>query len=220
MIRSEKLSVVGKLATGVAHEIRNPLTSLKGFTQLLKSKYKDQSQYFDIMLVELERINLIVNDFMTLAKPQLTKFSKGYVDEILGSVMTILDTQAILLNINMITNFERPIPSVYCDVNQLKQVFVNLIQNAIESMPQGGEVKINVRKADTQYVCIQIQDNGNGIPPEVINRIGEPFLSTKETGTGLGIMISCRIIEGHHGTINFSSVVNKGTTVEILLPIV
>lgn len=219
LIRSEKLSVIGQLAAGLAHEIRNPLTSLKGFNQLLKSKYAGESSYFDLMLTELERINLIVNDFMTLAKPQLSQFSYGSVESILQSVVSILSHQAILMNVNLRLEAACRLPDVYRDENQLKQVFINLIKNALEAMPQGGDVTVSADLADEKRVRIRIRDQGEGIPAALITRLGEPFFTTKENGTGLGLMISYRIIENHGGTISITSRAGEGTTVEIMLPV-
>lgn len=219
LIQSEKLSVVGQLAAGVAHEIRNPLTSLSGFCKLLKVKFGDQVSYFDIMLNELDRINMIVNEFMTLAKPHITQFTTRSVNQILTSVISILETQAILLNVHIETILDEAIPCLYCEENQLKQVFINLIKNAIEAMPQGGKLTITTIKNDDGYVCVRIIDQGKGIPNEIIDKIGDPFFTTKENGTGLGLMISRHIIEAHHGFLHLSSQADQGTTVEIKLPI-
>lgn len=218
LVRSEKLSVIGQLAAGVAHEIRNPLTALKGFTQLLRNKNEKQSHYFDIMANEIDRINLIVNEFMTLAKPHFSKFSVAQLEPIMQSVISILETQAILLNVEITVNLERHLPSIYCNENQLKQVFLNVIKNAIEAMPDGGRVEITVDAAEDGFIRIRINDGGPGIPEGLIKKIGEPFLTTKEKGTGLGLMISTRIIEAHQGTLQLRSVLKEGTTVEIKLP--
>lgn len=219
LIQSEKLSVVGQLAAGVAHEIRNPLTALSGFCKLLKSRFGDQVSYLDIMLNELDRINMIVNQFITLAKPHITQFTNGSVNEILKSVISILETQAILLNVNMETLLDESLPFLYCEENQLKQVFINIIKNAIDAMPQGGNVTITTEKNNDGYVCVRIIDQGKGIPNEIIDKIGGPFFTTKESGTGLGLMISHQIIEAHHGFLHITSKIDQGTTVEIALPI-
>ncbi|OMF38681.1 hypothetical protein BK133_00270 [Paenibacillus sp. FSL H8-0548] len=219
LIRSEKLSAIGQLAAGVAHEIRNPLTALKGFTQLLSARYPEQPHYFTIMSNEIDRITLIVNEFMTLAKPHFSQFSNEPFKPILQSVISVLETQAILLNIELKASYDQSNPIVYCNVNQLKQVFLNVVKNAFEAMPGGGEVVISAVSMEDGYVHIRIKDGGPGIPEELINKIGEPFLTTKEKGTGLGIMISSRIIEAHKGTLQLSSVINEGTVVEIKLPI-
>ncbi|MBH5317365.1 PAS domain S-box protein [Paenibacillus sp. GSMTC-2017] len=223
VIRSEKLSVIGQLAAGVAHEIRNPLTSLKGFTQLLRSKYSDHIHYFNIMETELDRINLIVNEFMTLAKPHLAPFQEGSLESILQSVISILDTQAILLNVEIEYEQDELLPPIYCNENQLKQVFLNIIKNALEAMPDGGKVTITTRLQKTNHgnvIHINIQDQGQGIPEELIHRIGEPFVTTKEKGTGLGLMISNQIIEAHNGSLYIDSKRNQGTSVEISLPLI
>lgn len=218
LVRSEKLSVIGQLAAGVAHEIRNPLTALKGFTQLLRNKYEKQSHYFDIMANEIDRINLIVNEFMTLAKPHFSQFNIARLEPIMQSVISILETQAILHNVEIAVNIERPLPDIFCNENQLKQVFLNVIKNAIEAMPDGGRVEITADAAENGFIRILIKDGGPGIPEGLIKKIGEPFLTTKEKGTGLGLMISTRIIEAHQGKLQLHSVLKEGTTVEIKLP--
>jgi two-component system sporulation sensor kinase A len=219
MIRSEKLSIVGQLAAGLAHEIRNPLTSLKGFTQLLKSKSKEDSFYYDTMLTELERINLIVGDFMTLAKPQLSQFGYGSVSGMLEHVISVLNHQAILMNVSLISKVSSALPDIYCDENQLKQVFINLIKNAIEAMPQGGNVVIAADQINAETICVKIKDQGDGIPDAIVHKLGEPFLTTKTNGTGLGLMISYRIVEHHRGSIKICSKDKQGTTVKLLLPV-
>jgi two-component system sporulation sensor kinase A len=219
LIRSEKLSVVGQMAAGIAHEIRNPLTSLKGFTQFLKSKVNHNHEYFDIMLTELDRINTIVQEFMALAKPQAKQFAVHDLAKIFDSVTTLLEPQAIMNNVRMTTEFNSDVPSVYCDENQLKQVFINLMKNAIEAMPDGGELKVRLMRNTVDTVLIQIKDQGVGIPKEQLDLLGGPFYSTKSTGTGLGLMICFRIIEAHHGTIRFASEPGQGTTATVELPI-
>lgn len=220
LIRSEKLSVIGQLAAGVAHEIRNPLTALKGFTQLLRNKYVEQSYYFDIMGTEIDRINLIVNEFMTLAKPHYNSFQFNDIGIILQSVLSILETQAMLLGVEVDHQQQSNIPKVYCNENQLKQVFLNIIKNAFEAMQDGGTVTIMVRYEPTEkFIHVKIKDQGIGMSEEVVKRIGEPFLTTKDKGTGLGLMVSSRIIEEHKGTMHISSQPGEGTLIDIQLPV-
>ncbi|MCA0757486.1 PAS domain S-box protein [Paenibacillus sp. N4] len=219
LVRSEKLSVIGQLAAGVAHEIRNPLTALKGFTQLLRNKYPEQEHYFEIMANEIDRIALIVNEFMTLAKPHFAEFNSAHLEPILQSVINILETQAILMNVTIHFRHEVQLPYVHCNENQLKQVFLNVIKNGIEAMPEGGELTIAAEMTDDGEILISIHDMGPGIPEELIKKIGEPFVTTKEKGTGLGLMISTRIIEAHRGTLHISSHPGHGTVVEIKLPV-
>ncbi|KIL42115.1 histidine kinase [Gordoniibacillus kamchatkensis] len=218
LIKSEKLSVVGQLAAGVAHEIRNPLTSLKGFVQLLKSKVNDYDHYFDIMLSELDRINFIVSEFLVIAKPQAVKFQVKDTASILLSTVALVNTQAIMQNVEITTRLNEPLPSVLCDENQIKQVFINVLNNSIEAMPDGGVIVIEVFAKNGNIVFL-FTDQGVGIPEERIPRLGEPFYTTKEKGTGLGLMVSYKIIENHHGRMSITSELGRGTTVEVSLPI-
>jgi signal transduction histidine kinase len=217
-VRSEKLSAIGQLAAGVAHEIRNPLTALKGFTQLLQRDLGDKYHYLSIMQSELERINEIVNEFMSLSKPHLAQFSSGNIRTILIGVISILETQANLKNVIITLDDSDLHAIIHCDENQLKQVFINIITNAMDSMPNGGQIYIFILLINAEQLLIRIQDQGHGIPEDIINKIGEPFFTTKDSGTGLGLMICHRIIEAHHGKILITSKVNIGTTVDILLP--
>ncbi|WP_102348866.1 PAS domain-containing sensor histidine kinase [Bacillus sp. Marseille-P3661] len=215
--RSDKLSAVGQLAAGVAHEIRNPLTTLKGFIQLFKGDL--DSKYVDIMLAELDRINLIVSEFLILSKPQAIKYGFKDVNQILQNIIALLESQAIINNIQFHLEMDKNIPHIKCEENQLKQVFINLLKNAIEAMPNGGKITVKVQIINVGIVKIVIIDEGVGIAEEQIPKLGEPFFTTKEDGTGLGLMVSFRIIESHGGTMNMSSQLNKGTTIEISLPI-
>ncbi|MDQ0338013.1 PAS domain S-box-containing protein [Caldalkalibacillus uzonensis] len=221
LLKSEKLAVVGELAAGVAHEIRNPLTSLKGFVQLLQSGYGKKEEYYSIMLSELDRINLIVSEFLLLAKkPQALNFQPKNVKGLLDHVITLLNTQAILSNVEILTRSENDIPLIYCEENQLKQVFINILKNAIEAMPDGGQVIVDIQRYDDNHILISVKDQGCGIPEERMAMLGEPFYSTKEKGTGLGLMVSHKIIEVHEGRLEICSKVNEGTTVDIILPVV
>lgn len=220
LIRSEKLSVIGQLAAGVAHEIRNPLTALKGFTQLLHRSAVHNRHYFDMMLTELERINYIVGEFMLLSKPnqwqQMTPCDMG---SLLDDIVPIMQSQAIITNVIISAEKSPDLPIVLCDANQIKQVLVNLMKNALEAMPSGGTLHVHLKRDHTGYIVIDIIDQGIGIPQHVIDRLGEPFYTTKETGTGLGLTVCFKIIQSHGGTLTISSEPNVGTTATIRLPV-
>ncbi|RIE03172.1 PAS domain S-box protein [Cohnella faecalis] len=217
--RSEKLSVVGQLAAGVAHEIRNPLTTLRGFVQLHQKKGSLSDIHLDVMLSELDRINFIVSEFLVLAKPQVSHFQPGYLQHILHDIIMLLDSQASLSNVRFETKFALKVPSLICDTNQLKQVFVNIMKNSIEAMPNGGTITIELNHIpDEQAAAIRIIDNGCGIPEDELPRLGEPFFTKKPSGNGLGLMVCQRIIANHKGHILVSSRLGKGTCVEIWLP--
>jgi signal transduction histidine kinase len=218
--RTEKLSVVGQLAAGVAHEIRNPLTTLKGFVQLQKEKGSITDSHLDIMLSELDRINFIVSEFLVLAKPQHTHYESVHIQGIIDDMIRLLDSHASLSHVEFETRIAGNIPPVLCEINQLKQVFVNVMKNSIEAMKDGGTVKLELSCDDKEpYVVIRIMDQGSGISEEDLVRLGEPFFTSKPLGNGLGLMVSQRIIANHKGMMNISSTLGIGTCVEIKLPI-
>ena len=224
LLSSEKLSAVGQLAAGVAHEIRNPLTALRGFTQILRKKSRGSNRrYFEIMQGELDRIGMILNELLILAKPQKVMFLPHNVCEILDEVLELLSAEAILKNV--VIDMEAPdeLPIIQCEANQLKQVFVNLIRNAIDAMPDGGPLHVRVQaewtsRVTAESVQIEFVDGGVGIPEDRIPRLGEPFFTTKEQGTGLGLMVSHKIVVAHGGRMDITSQVGVGTTVRITLP--
>jgi len=215
LLRSEKLSIVGELAAGVAHEIRNPLTTLKGFMQLYK---KENSSIDELLLNELGRIETITSQLLTLGKPQAMQLIRTNILEIIEGTLELLAPEALMSNIQFKLDYEEPSYFITCERNQLKQVFLNLLKNAMEAMKDGGEIQINLRRGSEDECIISVQDQGCGIPEELLPRLGEPFYTLKEKGTGLGLMISHKIIKQHQGSITFTSKENAGTKVEIKLP--
>ncbi|MBN3556569.1 PAS domain S-box protein [Fictibacillus nanhaiensis] len=214
--KSDKLTVVGELAAGIAHEIRNPLTSIKGFVQLMKADMEDL--HSEIILSEMDRIESIITEFLVLAKPhQETFFQQRNVNDFIKQTITLLDSEANLKNVQFETHL-MDVPQILCEGNQIKQVIINVIKNAIESMNNGGTIFVETGAHDEGYVFIKVTDQGVGISEERLARLGEPFYSNKEKGIGLGLMVSLKIIENHHGNITFESMLDIGTTVTILLP--
>jgi PAS domain S-box-containing protein len=218
IMKSEKLSIVGQLAAGVAHEIRNPLTSIRGFVQLLEATSGGNPEYFHIILAELLRIESIINEFLLLAKPEAIRTREVNIQTIIQQTVHLLSPQALLHNVHIEYIVDESPPFVECEPNHLKQVFINLLKNAIESMDSGGQVQIRL-KVDQGYVVILFVDEGCGIPKERLDKLGEPFYTTKEKGTGVGLMVTQRIIETHKGTLTVNSVVGQGTCVEVRLPL-
>lgn len=216
--KSDKLTVAGELAAGIAHEIRNPLTSLKGFVQFLEAGENYKKEYFHIMHAELDRINEIVNDFLTLAKPQATRTAQKDIQFILENVLSFLQPQLLLHNVQVTMKISDAVLPITCDENQLKQLFINIIKNAMEAMSTGGILRIRVKPEKNQEILIRFLDHGTGIPEERMKKLGEPFYTTKEKGTGLGLMMCYKIVESHKGRITFHSKKGKGTMVNIFLP--
>ncbi|MDR4947859.1 PAS domain S-box protein [Neobacillus cucumis] len=218
---TEKLSIAGQLAAGIAHEIRNPITAIKGFIQLIDlSNDNYYKEYFSIMSSEIQRIEQILSELLILAKPQVSKLEQKEINVLLNQVITLLDTQAILNNVEIVTEFPPEATYIQCDENQLKQVFINFIKNAIEAMPKGGQLVIQIRKINHDKLNIRFIDEGVGMSKETLSKLGQPFYTTKEKGTGLGYMISKKIIENHSGELSIISEPLKGTTIDIFLPLV
>ncbi|GIN66194.1 PAS domain S-box protein [Bacillus sonorensis] len=219
--KSDTLHVVGELAAGIAHEIRNPMTALKGFIQLLKGSIQegDHSLYFNVITSELKRIESIITEFLILAKPQAIMYEKKDVVRIMQDTMDLLHAQANLDNVQMHLDCEGQIPLIYCEPNQLKQVFINILKNAIEVMPDGGNVYVTIKPKDDDHIIVSLTDEGIGMTEDKLKRLGEPFYTTKERGTGLGLMVSYKIIEEHNGKIEVESEEGKGTTFHLTLPI-
>jgi PAS domain S-box-containing protein len=222
IIKSEKLSVVGQLAAGIAHELRNPLTSLVGFLQLLQEdpgNIQQNQNYLKIMGNEFTRIEQIIGEFLVLSKPHVSIHKKNSIKMLINHVVNLLESQAVLNNVEIKTEFETEVPVILCEENQLKQVFINLIKNAIEAMNSGGVVDVEVALQNSESIIVKVRDEGSGIPEKEISKLGDPFFTTKENGTGLGLMVCQKIIDNHDGQLIIDSDVNKGTTVKVILPI-
>jgi two-component system, sporulation sensor kinase A len=219
LLKAEKLSLIGELAAGIAHEIRNPLTSLRGFVQLFQSDNKANTKeyFYNLMLSEIDRINEIVSEMLVLAKPANEKIHLSSVSEKLDHVITLFEGQAHLFNIVINKDFDKNLPLI-ASQGSLKQVFINVLKNAIESMPNGGEIQVQARLMK-DGICIRVIDQGCGIPEDILSKIGTPFYTTKEKGTGLGLMVSQRIIQNHEGAMRIKSKEGQGTTIEVFLPL-
>ncbi|MEI2665878.1 ATP-binding protein [Rossellomorea sp. LJF3] len=218
LLRKEKLSVVGELAAGIAHEIRNPLTSIKGFIQLLEENEHVSGHYLKVMSSEMDRINQIVGELLILSKPQMREYQSFDMSDVMRYVVKVMGHEALLKGITLNIQLPSSPIHVFGDKNQCIQVFINIIKNAIESMDEG---KIDVDwKLRNESIHIIIEDEGTGIPPDRLKRLGEPFFTLKEKGMGLGLTISQKIIEDHKGSLQIESEVNKGTKVEVTFPVV
>ncbi|MGJ7034169.1 ATP-binding protein [Anoxybacillus eryuanensis] len=217
LLKKEKLSVIGELAAGIAHEIRNPLTSIKGFLQMMKETKEVDERFVQIMLDEIERVNQIVTQLLVLAKPQMKAYKPLALHDVLEYVIELFTYEAILQNVQM--KYEpRTSAMIYGDKNELIQVFVNIVKNALEAMPKGGKLTISTKDED-DCVYVVIEDTGKGIEQERLKHIGEPFYTLKEKGMGLGLTTSMKIVHEHKGTMQIESEVGKGTRVRMMLPL-
>lgn len=217
--KSEKLAVAGQLAAGVAHEVRNPLTVIKGAIQWMLAKKVWNQSLHELMLSEIERIEGVINEFLMLAKPQIPRFTKLSIGELTRNIIVLVQTQAVWNSITISTEIQDQLPDIFGDENQLKQVFINVLQNSIEAMPAGGHINIQITRSGADKIYIHFTDNGQGISQERIKTLFEPFYTTKEKGTGLGLAIVYNIISNHGGNIKVQSVIGQGTTFSIELPV-
>ncbi len=219
----EKLAVVGQMAAGMAHELRNPLTAVRGFIQLTKEKMQGDEksrEHFELIMQEIDRTNKIINDFLILAKPKPPKLSIQPFNELLKSLLPLFESQCLMYNIQIRKSLAPSLPPVVVDADQIKQVILNLVQNAIQAMSHaGGELSLATRyEAAEGMLVMAVTDTGVGISPADLNKLGTPFYTTKDHGTGLGLSVSYRIAEAHRGNIKVQSKQGEGSTFEICLP--
>ncbi|MGG3449836.1 ATP-binding protein [Domibacillus aminovorans] len=216
-IKSGKLGIAGQLAASIAHEIRNPLTSIKGFIKLAKEGSLD-SEHYSIIEEEIDRIETIASELLVLGKPLSLEIQTCNVGKMLSDVCILLQSQAVMKRIEIKCDVEENC-LVRCNDGQMKQIFINFIKNAIEAMNDGGVIHTSV-SAQNGLIVIVIQDEGKGIPDSIMEKIGEPFYSTKDSGTGLGLMVCFNIVEQYEGKIQVRSQIDKGTTFTISFPAV
>ncbi|MBA4544252.1 GHKL domain-containing protein [Thermoactinomyces daqus] len=224
--RNNRLATVGQIAAGTAHEIRNPLTAIKGFLQVIGHKLKENGQqkehgYIDIMLKEISRISNLVGEFLMLSKPRPTDLRAISVSKVLKEILPIIKNEALLHNVDVV--IERrlsSIPLVIADGEMLKQVFLNLCKNAIEAMNKGGRLTISMYTDEAeQTMAVEIADEGPGIPGHILEKVFQPFFTTKENGTGLGLPICRQILHEIGGEIEVDSD-EQGTVAKVTLPLV
>ena len=227
MYRADRLATLGELSAGAAHEIRNPLTSIRSSIQFLKRKLKDPAdiEMANDLISEVDRINEIIEGMLSFAKPQPLKKENSQLKIILIQTVQLVSNTARKKGIDICLNYQSTREDIFADPSQLKQLFLNIIMNsiqAIENIP--GKIEINVifsegEKKYTPVYLIEFIDNGEGISNENIDKIFDPFYTTKNEGTGLGLSISYGIINQHDGDIEIFSEPGKGTKVKIRIPL-
>ncbi|TYS65330.1 GHKL domain-containing protein [Bacillus infantis] len=214
---------LGKLAAGIAHEIRNPLTTVKGFLQLLKPQLREigKEEYASIALGEISRANEIIGSFLNANKPSENKMKKVHINQIVKEIVMLYESEAVLRGSLLLFEPSPNDPTMAAVPGELKQVLSNLFKNAMEAMTiqsMAGSVQAKV-ECCSKHAVITIQDNGCGMSEETLQRIYEPFYTTKETGTGIGMSVCKKIVEELGGSIDISSRPGEGTAVKVILPI-
>src|SRR5690625_2468842 len=217
VVESEKLILAAQLSAGLVHEIRNPLTSLKGFLQLIQSGVQQKEEYYRVMIGEIDKLEKITTELLQMAKPLKKQMKMEYVKELIEDVAFMLDTQSSFKDVNLEIKCD-PTIQIVCNASQIKQVLINLILNAAEAMTNKGTIYLHTY-IKNQFVIMDIIDEGEGITPEVINELYEPFFTTKEQGTGLGLIITQHLLDLHQAKLEVRPNKQKGSTFTILLPL-
>ena len=218
--RNERMAALGKMAAGVAHELRNPLSSIKGLALLLKTQlsvFGAEEEPADILVKEVERLNRSIGELLDYAKPEQLKRQLIELNELIEKTVSLVEVDATSYNINIVLSLAKNLPPVYVDRDKVNQVVLNLFLNAIQAMPGGGVLSVQT-KGEGATIVIVVKDNGMGISSENLQRVFDPYFTTKSNGTGLGLALSSKIIEEHGGSIKIFSMLNEYTEVQVVLP--
>jgi len=219
--RQEKLAAIGNLAAGIAHEIRNPLSSIKGyatyFQQKSQSGGKDE-EAARIMAQEVERLNRVVSELLEFSKPTELQRKKTDLNYLIRRSLNYINNDKSQKNIQVDFHPDPDTPYMCIDRDRFNQVLLNLYINAVQAMEYGGRLSIRLEQKGSNFVCIHVTDTGKGIPPEEQEKIFNPYFSTKKSGTGLGLAVVYKLIEAHGGFIQVNSQVDNGTTFSICIP--
>lgn len=211
LARLDRLNLVGEMAAGIGHEVRNPMTTVKGFLQLYRDKeaFNQYKGSFDLMVDELDRANSIITEFLNLAKNKMVDLKKHNLNTILENLFPLILADAMVLDKNIELQLE-VVPELLMDEKEIRQLVLNLVRNGLEAMPPGGNLTIRTF-TDGSEVVLSVQDQGSGIEPGVLEKIGTPFFTTKDHGTGLGLAVCYSITARHKAVINIETG-SAGTT--------
>ncbi|MBL8012768.1 MAG: ATP-binding protein [Candidatus Omnitrophica bacterium] len=223
IIQTDRLKSIATFASGMAHEIKNPLTSIKTFCEYLPTRIQDKeflNTFIPIVIKDAERINELIHDLLDYAKPSTPQLAKSDIHKIIETVIDALSAKMIARKIEVIRIFNKAhIPEIPLDAKQIKQALLNIMLNSIEAMSENGHLQLTTQlSTDHKVLIITIADNGCGIPKEDLSRIFDPFFTKKEKGTGLGLSITHGIIKEHRGKIFVESTLGQGTTFHVQLP--
>ena len=215
MTRLDRLNTIGEMAASIAHEIRNPMTTVRGFLQFMSNKQEfiKQKGNFALMISELDRANSIISEFLSLAKDRAIDFSETNLNTIIQDLYPLLQADALCNDCEIILNLSI-LPQVSVDPNSIRQLILNIVRNGLDAMPKQGIIHISTEMIGAK-VLLSIKDSGIGIPLEIRDKLGTPFFTTKENGTGLGLAICYRIVQQHAATLTVDSKLGEGTTFTI-----
>ena len=218
LTRLDRLSLVGKMAAGISHEIRNPLTTVRGYLQWFatKERFRTYSSQFELMIEELDRANHIISEFLSVAKDKPITIEEHNLKKIVESILPLLESDALLSGKGITTELHN-LPSLLLDQMEMRQLIINLVRNALEASEIGQSITIRT-SVDEAQVYLEVSDQGKGIPTEILSQLGTPFVTTKDNGTGLGLATCYAIINRHNGNIDVK-LKERGTTFRVSFPL-
>lgn len=221
MAQAERLATLGELMAGVAHEVRNPLTAIKGYAQILQERetQPEQLEYIQIILKEIQSINRVIQQLLDFARPQTNRWQKASLNRLIQECLILIKTKGVEARIAINSELDNSLEEIEVDGELLKQVILNILINAVQSISARGEITITTRRQGEAHQAVTVKDSGCGISAQSKDKIFDPFYTTKPAGTGLGLAISHRIINAHHGDIIIESELNQGTAFTLVLPV-
>ncbi len=219
--RADRLSALGELSAGLAHEIKNPLASMKGSLDILNDDFPvghEKREFLDIFQKELDRLNGVLNEFLQFARTPSPDRQPCSVEDVVSSIQSLCSQQASRAGVVIDVDAESGLPEILADAGQLQQAFLNIVLNGIQAMPDGGRLQIGVARQNSKLE-IRVTDQGRGLRQDARSHVFDPFFTTKDGGTGLGLAIAHKLIQGHHGEIQIEDASPHGTTFVVSLPV-
>lgn len=216
MARLDRLNMVGEMAASIGHEIRNPMTSVRGFLQMFENKYSEDKEFLNLMIEELDRANAIITEFLSLAKNKIVELMPENLNLILSNILPLLQATATIQDKTIKLQMDK-VPVLLLDKKEINQLVLNLVNNGLDAMPPGRTIIIRTF-TEGNHAVLSIRDQGTGISRDVLDKLGTPFFTTKEKGTGLGLAVCYGIVARHNGTVDIETG-SSGTTVSVYLPI-
>lgn len=221
LAQTERLATLGELMAGVAHEVRNPLTAIRGYVQIIRQQINlpEHQEYLSVVLKEIDSINKVIQQLLDFSRPRQSQWQQVSINTLIEEALILVQTSGVQARINFNTEFNAALPTIVADRELLKQVLLNMLINAVQAIGARGEIRIRTWRYTTTHLAIAIEDNGCGIDVALQKKIFDPFFTTKASGTGLGLALSQRIINAHQGDIYVTSMPGCGATFTLILPI-
>ena len=221
MAQAERLATLGELMAGVAHEVRNPLTAIRGYVQILRQQTRDpiHQEYLSVVLKEIDSINKVIQQLLEFSRPRHSQWQQVSLNALVEETLVLVQTAGVQARVDFISELDNELSPINADRELLKQVLLNILINAVQAISARGKIRIRTWQYSDSQQAISIEDNGSGIDLSLQKKIFDPFFTTKASGTGLGLALSQRIINAHQGDIRVASLPGYGATFTLILPI-